>query len=95
MAKKIVKEDKTPKILNITGKTSDLCYAELIAADGTTLKTNDGYVPAMMPGQHAGEKPDSHYGDYIILSIDIETGKILNWKKPSKKDIADFIKGRD
>ena len=92
MAKKVIKDDKTPKILQITGKTSDLCYAELIAADGTTLKINDGYVPAMMPGQHVGEAPDSHYGDYIIISIDIETGKILNWKKPSKTTLDHFIK---
>lgn len=91
MAKKVT-DNKTPKILNITGKTSDLCFSELVAADGTTLKENDGYVPAMMPGQLLGQDPDSHYGDYIILSIDIETGKILNWKKPSKAVLDTFIK---
>lgn len=78
------KADKTPKILRICGKTSDLCVSTLIAADGTELKENDGYVPEMMPGEH--------YGDYIELEIDIETGQLLNWKKPSKATLAHFIK---
>lgn len=33
----------------------------------------DGYVPALMPGDH--------YGDYLILNIDIDTGVITNWRK--------------
>jgi hypothetical protein len=70
--------------LSICGKTSDLCSATLTDADGKVLKEKDGYVPEMMPGEH--------YGDYIIIDIDIETGKILNWKKPSKKAIDAFIK---
>lgn len=31
----------------------------------------EGYVPGFMPGDH--------YGDYVELEIDLDTGKILNW----------------
>lgn len=31
------------------------------------------------------------YGDYIILDIDLDTGKILNWKAPSAEDIEEWI----
>ena len=48
---------------------------------GCAIKTNDGqeifsyegYVPSWMPGEH--------YGDYVELEIDIDTGQILNWGK--------------
>ena len=78
------KQDKTPHVLSIVAKCRDLCFAKLIAKDGTVLKDHDGYVPKMMPGEH--------YGDYIEIEIEIATGKILNWKKPSKKLIDQFIK---
>ena len=48
---------------------------------------DDGYVPDFFTG--------SHGGDYIILYIDLETGKITNWTKPSKNDIEQFIKEVD
>jgi len=41
-------------------------------------------VPEMMPGEHCG--------DYVEIDIDIATGKILNWKKPSEAAINRFIK---
>jgi hypothetical protein len=44
-----------------------------------------GYVPSFMPGEH--------YGDYVILDIDIDTGMINNWKKPTKSEIQDWISG--
>lgn len=78
------KEDKTPKVLSIVAKCSDLCFAQLIAADGTVLKKHDGYVPEMMPGEH--------YGDYVEIEIELATGKILNWKKPSQTALNKFIK---
>jgi hypothetical protein len=62
-----------PKI-SLTAKCSDMCYMELENADGTTAEHN-GYVPDWMPGDHDG--------DYVCLTIDLETGKILNWEKPS------------
>lgn len=43
--------------------------------------TNE-YVPDWIPGE---------YGDYIELQIDVETGQILNWVKPSPEQLAEFI----
>lgn len=80
MAKKIILPKR--RVLHICGKTSDRCYAQL-EIDGKIVKDNDGYVPTMMPGDH--------YGDYIELEIDIDTGMILNWKKPSEKTLNTFI----
>lgn len=54
--------------------------------DGKIIVTKEGdYVPSLFPGEH--------YGDYLILDIDIESGLILNWKKPSiEKLIESFSK---
>jgi len=45
-------------------------------------KTYTGYVPDFFPEQH--------WGDYVELKIDADTGQILNWKVPTKKDLKDF-----
>lgn len=63
--------------ISISAKCSDLCYAQLKNLQGNVLAKHDGYVPDLMP--------EEHYGDYIILDIDLETGTILNWKRPSIK----------
>lgn len=39
----------------------------------------ENYVPDFFPGEH--------YGDYLELEIDIETGVILNWKKPTADEL--------
>ena len=58
------------------GTTADIHYAgryTLLDAERKTVKTIDGYVPAIMsPG---GEG----YGDYIIMTID-GAGKIEKWR---------------
>jgi hypothetical protein len=36
--------------------------------------------------------PGEHFGDYLILDIELATGRILNWTPPSKDQIEDFIK---
>jgi hypothetical protein len=70
-----VKHPKEPKpiasTVSICAKCSDLCFTEVKTKGGTLLAAKDGYVPEFMPGEH--------YGDYVILDIDIATGKILNW----------------
>ena len=63
----------------INAKCSDLCFAQLQNSTGRVVAEHNGYVPALMPGEH--------YGDYICLEIDLKTGTILNWKRPSKKVI--------
>ena len=70
-------------ILKMCAKCSDMFSANLIE-NGKTVGTYDGYVPEFMPGEH--------FGDYVELDIDLETGQIVNWKKPTKKDMAKFMK---
>lgn len=76
------------KIICVSAKCSDLFGATLYKNNegriGGTLGCYEGYVPDFMPGDHGG--------DYVELSIDIETGKILNWKKPTAKDLKVFVK---
>ena len=66
------------KILKICVKCSDMFSAKLVE-DGKVTKTHDGYVPEFMP--------EDHYGDYVELDIDVETGMIVNWKKPSANEL--------
>mgnify|MGYP001598131419 CR=1 FL=1 len=72
-----------PKVLMINCKVSDGFRALLLDEAGNTMADYIGYVPDFMPGEH--------YGDYVELEIDIETGKILNWKRPSSQDLSKFI----
>ena len=59
-------------IIKISAKCSDLFSASLFNENGRQIgKEYQGYVPKFFPGEH--------YGDYIMLEIDTETGKILNW----------------
>jgi hypothetical protein len=76
-------EGKTVEVkrIYISAKCSDLCYAELIGPQSEVVAEHDGYVPALMP--------EEHFGDYVELQIDLETGKIMNWKKPSRKVIEE------
>lgn len=65
--------------ISISAKCSDLCYVELTDEKDTVVAEHDGYVPAFMPGDHCG--------DYVQLDIDLETGVILNWKRPTRKTV--------
>ncbi len=73
------------KTLKLHCKVSDMFDASLVSESGRELKDYSGYVPSFMPGQH--------YGDYVILDIDIDTGVITNWKKPTAEQIEKFING--
>ncbi len=84
-ATKIVKVNA--KTLSIYTKVCDTFTATLKDQNGDELKDYEGYVPNIMPGDH--------YGDYIVLDIDIDTGQITNWVKPTSEDIETFIKGGD
>lgn len=68
------------RILHICAKCSDMFSANL--SENGEIKTYDGYVPNFFP--------EEHYGDYVELKIDIDTGMILNWKKPNEKDLSIF-----
>ncbi len=78
------------KTLELYIKTCDNFTATLKDQDGNELKDYEGYVPDFMPNHADGS---SHYGDYLILNIEIDTGKILNWKVPTSHQIEHFIAG--
>ena len=56
------------RILQISGKTSDACYAEFMKG-GDTLLMSDGYVPSDI-GIGAG--------DYLEFGVCMECGKLQN-----------------
>ena len=76
------------KELRIHIKVSDRFTGDVHDEQGARIGgQDDGYVPNFMPGQH--------YGDYLILNIDLDTGVITNWKKPTAEQIQDFIQGEE
>lgn len=83
--KKTVQVDA--KVLKIHMKVCDEFCASLVDQDGEEIIDHEGYVPDFMPGDH--------YGDYLILDIDIDSGQILNWEKPSPEMIAQFVNKDD
>lgn len=66
------------KTISISAKCSDSFFAELSENDKTKGEY-EGYVPGFFP--------EVHYGDYIILKIDVETGQILNWRSPTEQEL--------
>ena len=81
VTKKVVLE---PKTISIYLKVSVHFFCQVLDGD-EILKEHDGYVPDFMPGDH--------YGDYVDLHIDLETGKVLNWRSPDelKEYLATFL----
>lgn len=69
--------------VTISAKCRDLCFAVLYDENGDYVVEGDGYVPDFMPGDH--------FGDYIMLDIDIVTGQITNWSYPDYQDVSDDI----
>ena len=70
------------KILKLHLKVRDEFYATLQGADGEVLGEYEGYVKLM---------PGDHYGDYVYLDIDLETGQITNWKQPTPEEVVEFL----
>lgn len=58
------------KTLAVAGKVSDMCDIRVIDLESNTLWQNTGDVPRNL---------GIGGGDYILLNIDIESGRILNW----------------
>lgn len=72
------------KTISISAKCSDLCFVSARDEKGEVIAERDGYVPNFMP--------DEHWGDYVILDIDRETGQILNWKVPTSERVLKDLK---
>lgn len=74
------------KTLRMCLKVRDEFTADVLDEDGIVLGgQEDGYVPSFMPGDH--------YGDYVMLDIDLDTGLVTNWVVPSAEQIEKFIGG--
>jgi hypothetical protein len=85
---------KTTQVIKINAKCSDMFAATLettkqneAGSQLTSFANYDGYVPAWFPSNAV-----NHYGDYVELTIDVETGRILNWKKPTQAQLNDTFK---
>lgn len=72
------------RILSMTVKCSDQFYADLKDGDQYVVNGYEGYVPDFFP--------DDHYGDYVILDIDVDTGRIVNWRTDASPMVNRFIK---
>jgi len=72
-----------PKIISISAKCSDLFASALLDADGKEIHVYNGYVPDFFP--------EEHYGDYVILDIDLATGQITNWHAPTAANLKKFM----
>ena len=83
MPKSDEESSKEVQLISICAKCSDCCVTQAIDSEGEVIAEKDGYVPDFMPGNQDG--------DYIDLSIDVQTGKILNWSVPdSAKILSDL-----
>ena len=71
------------KTLGLYMKVRDQFCASVTDQDGKEIGDYEGYVPDFMPGDH--------YGDYLILDIDLDTGQIINWVAPTGEDIEKMI----
>ena len=68
------------RTIKFYGKTSD-CFSCNIYEDGKQLNVEeyDGYPPSFLGN------------DGIHLEIDLDTGQIQNWKKPSEEELREII----
>ena len=68
----------------ITAKCVDNCNISFLDNNENQIGEREyNYVPDWMPGEH--------YGDYVELEIEVATGKILNWKVPTQKELKDSM----
>lgn len=61
----------------ITAKCSDM-FSAVMRKDGKAVGRYNGYVPPWFP-----TSASQNDGDYVVLEIDITTGRIVNWRKPT------------
>lgn len=80
LPKKVV-ETVEVEYVEVHCKVSDSgCYTLKDKGGNTIGSSREDYVPSFFP--------DQHYGDYLILNINLETGQIMNWKRPNEEEVA-------
>lgn len=77
------KVEKDISVIALHIKIRDEFCCTFQDAAGFHMGHYEGYVPDFFPG--------NHYGDYLILNIDVETGMILNWMKPTTKELEKIL----
>ena len=76
------------KTIKLHIKVRDSFCASITDQDNEEIfNQEDGYVWDFMP--------EDHYGDYLILNIDIDTGQITNWQKPTQQELENLINGEE
>lgn len=84
----MVEQKVSVKTVSVHVKVCDRGCYEFKSPTGTTLKELDeDYVPDFFPGEH--------YGDYLILDIDLSTGKITNWKSPTESQLKEIFNSEE
>ena len=83
-------EYKHMRKLIISAKCSDMFCANLYENNKQVGIDYADYVPSWFPNSEV-----DHYGDYVQLEIDVDTGMILNWKKPTKDQLNETFKGKE
>ena len=73
-------------VISINAKCSD-CFSATLYRDEKFVGKYQGSVPQFFPG--------NHYGDYVELKIDAETGQILNWKKPTEAQLFETFEEQE
>jgi hypothetical protein len=73
---------KAKGTISICAKCSDMFGAVVYDENHKEILDYDGYVPSFFPGQH--------FRDYVMLDIDLETGKILNWEAPTVAQLQEM-----
>ena len=72
------------KTVKVCAKVCDSACYTFISDKGEVVKDLDCvYVPSFFPGDH--------YGDYLQLDIDIDTGQIKNWKNVDPVELGRFL----
>lgn len=78
LPKKVV-ETIDAKYVRFHAKMRDEGIYILLDAEFKQIAEHEGYVPSFFP--YGDKGTESHYGDYVDLYIDLETGQIANWRK--------------
>lgn len=67
--------------IKMKAKVNDRFSCSIFDQEGNSMGDYRGYVPGFFP--------EKHFGDMVILTIDVKTGQIMNWKSPGE-EIPEF-----
>lgn len=74
------------KYVRFHAKLRDEGTYVLLDENKNEIKEHEGYVPKFFP--YGNDGTENNFGDYIDLIIDLETGHIVNWIKPTAEAVA-------